>query len=916
MLVWPDQDAEPQGEAVVGVAAVGRPLALKEGGKERGNKGWRLGLVCDFDASTAKHAVHFIPLPSTEDRREEDEEKEKGEDEEVEEEREVELSSQPIMWLPTENDLCAKTMARVASPAPSLSSSSSSSSVYRRPEGVGEDRSTPLLNSAEDIGTRLKVWWGKDKMYYIGTVTGFDAMAGTHVVSYDDGDVRKYVMANKEYFILQQSAPAARRQAAPPPAAAAAAAVRQTSLSSSAVAAVPVGPTAPAHQNGSATPPSFPPSLYIHAKRPPASHQGVSCHLVSNINIFLCLGGLRTLSRRLYHSFHVTPPPSRPPSRPPSHPPSLSFLRLYLSLLHLLRGRLEIEALNDAVFHLKETLPTVMLALGDEERNKLTKQELRALPQQLQVREGRRGGGRGGEMGQNFKSEKLHAYYNDGSMLHPPPTRPTLPPPLPPSLHQDLLTAIGIPRNATILAIDIFRLSLACALFKTKQLEKRLFGLNYIRDVIAKSTNSNETSSSLPPSRPASVSSFSSSFSSSSITSSQQHSRPGSLSLSHGTMALPPILPPSLLVQILTNANIVEELLGASMHIELLTRSPSLLRFLALHHALLPSPHLDSLWHSSLGKHEAVVCVLHTLLVDLLPFLPSALRRYLFDQMATLPFRKWEAETVELMYVFTKEALKAARPGLPATNKEDGEGEGRKEDEGEEAERKTAKVAGGRWRGGGGGWKGSNSSSSNSNIRDKMGQKILAPASNGHGNGLFDGLFGFGLLYKYLLDDKEVREASTFPPSLTSLAITHLVKLMREEEECGRERETVLCKCVANVRAHQSVPASLLLLARTVGTYPLSTAPVVAGAVGGGGGGRGGGMTMREVIDLVLEKQQGVWASLVFEELSWFQREVRRLYGPGREGGREGGRKGGRKGGREGGRKGGRKGEREKGREK
>ena len=189
---------------------------------------------------------------------------------------------------------------------------------------------------------------------------------------------------------------------------------------------------------------------------------------------------------------------------------------------------------------------------------------------------------------------------------------------------------------------------------------------------------------------------------------------------------------------------------------------------------------------------------------------------------------------------------------------------------------------------------------------------IHAPASNVTGNGLF----GFGLLYKYLLDEKEVRETSTLPPSLTSLAITYLVKLMREEEECGREREAVLCKCVANVRAHESVPASLLLLARTVGTYPTSAAPtaavVVAGGMGGGGGGGGGsegegggGMTMREVIALLLEKQQGVWASLVFEELVWFQGEVRRLYGLGMEGGREGGIKGGREGRREGGIKGG-----------
>ena len=51
-------------------------------------------------------------------------------------------------------------------------------------------------------------------------------------------------------------------------------------------------------------------------------------------------------------------------------------------------------------------------------------------------------------------------------------------------------------------------------------------------------------------------------------------------------------------------------------------------------------------------------------------------------------------------------------------------------------------------------------------------------------------------------------------------------------------------------------------------------------------------MTMSGVIELMLEKQQGVWASLVFEELAWFQGEVRRLYGRGREVRREGREKG------------------------
>lgn len=36
------------------------------------------------------------------------------------------------------------------------------------PTGSGSGR---LLFGPEDVGTRLKVWWGKDKVFYSGTVT-------------------------------------------------------------------------------------------------------------------------------------------------------------------------------------------------------------------------------------------------------------------------------------------------------------------------------------------------------------------------------------------------------------------------------------------------------------------------------------------------------------------------------------------------------------------------------------------------------------------------------------------------------------------------------------------------------------------------------------------------------------------------
>ena len=48
------------------------------------------------------------------------------------------------------------------------------------------------------IGKRIKVKWSKGK-YYTGTVTSFDRLTGKHCVSYDDGDIKEYILAKKTF---------------------------------------------------------------------------------------------------------------------------------------------------------------------------------------------------------------------------------------------------------------------------------------------------------------------------------------------------------------------------------------------------------------------------------------------------------------------------------------------------------------------------------------------------------------------------------------------------------------------------------------------------------------------------------------------------------------------------------------------
>lgn len=44
--------------------------------------------------------------------------------------------------------------------------------------GLPTGSSGRLLFGPEDVGTRLKVWWGKDKVFYSGTVTEWNHHEG------------------------------------------------------------------------------------------------------------------------------------------------------------------------------------------------------------------------------------------------------------------------------------------------------------------------------------------------------------------------------------------------------------------------------------------------------------------------------------------------------------------------------------------------------------------------------------------------------------------------------------------------------------------------------------------------------------------------------------------------------------------
>lgn len=65
--------------------------------------------------------------------------------------------------------------------------------------------------------------------------------------------------------------------------------------------------------------------------------------------------------------------------------PTLAVLRLHFTAIHALRARLEPAPLLEAVFHLKESLPALLLALGDGQLKQVAKADVREIPAMLQV---------------------------------------------------------------------------------------------------------------------------------------------------------------------------------------------------------------------------------------------------------------------------------------------------------------------------------------------------------------------------------------------------------------------------------------------------------------------------------------------------------------------------------------------------
>eukprot|EP01032_Pedospumella_encystans_P008886 gene8886-10504_t len=443
-------------------------------------------------------------------------------------------------------------------------------------------------------------------------------------------------------------------------------------------------------------------------------------------------------------------------------PPVSRIILLHLQLIYQLRNFLGVEKFTELAWDLKEAVPFALLRYEDTQIKDLNPKTLNDLLNGLQ-------------------DMMLHLVSNS-------------------STNNGTNSGNQYTSNSAVRdAIDELRLAVAGMLLVCSQLQKRYLGLSMIKDtldVLLPQLDNYVTK------------------------------RYAAIGLSR-SMRAPPTRPgPSppksqritkdYLDKWLVENNILEILFGESLHQDLVAKSDILLLYMGSR-KVLTEKHIDLIWNASLGVHEAVVRVLHQLLVLIVPVLGAPLRNYLFSLMAALPCKDYTEQILQLIKAFTEQALIAS-----------------KEDSNSNTPAASGANAGA-----------SVSAESNNNNSTSYNNPMSLSGNSGAGalgrkgqvvNAPQRQWMGFGVLWQFVQDpavsghhtssgEGGVAGGSGVKPAqdavaegLVDLAVQLLVELLQEEFK--DERELVMQRCLDNIQAGRSVPVSLQILRRTLALFP------------------------------------------------------------------------------------------------
>ena len=183
--------------------------------------------------------------------------------------------------------------------------------------------------------------------------------------------------------------------------------------------------------------------------------------------------------------------------------------------------------------------------------------------------------------------------------------------------------------------IDDFSLALALKCMRSQNLEKRLYGLNEIKDTINISMRKFDYYE-------------------------QLREREANGTAPAGAPVPPPSswTTPDVLVAWVQREQLVDLIFGEGLHDQIVRRCPDVLRFLALRDAF-DSRLLDFVWRASLDKHESVKQAIYFALVEITVSLPLALLDALYSHIRSVPHAEYTQQTVTLLRGFSVCALQS-----------------------------------------------------------------------------------------------------------------------------------------------------------------------------------------------------------------------------------------------------------------
>jgi ubiquitin C-terminal hydrolase len=614
-----------------------------------------------------------------------------------------------------------------------------------------------LAMSESDIGCFVRVWWSKYQRSFYGRVIAYDGPTRQHSIIYEDGDIREYDMQTKAYEIIDISVdPDLVRSVESAGSVHAAAAKivskwyqsRRDAPDTMSESGKSVDTVASANTFGAMTAgtamsaPSV--SVVSTTSALPAEPQFVSRPLATQ-GFGLSYHHINVVN--IYFSeggsdsiFHLLSDPSRPP-------PTSKILLLDLQFVYQMRHMLTTSSFRDLVWEIKEGVSFALSRYDDAQ----------------------------------FKDLTINELVDIFSML------------------RDLiaLTTSADKGSLAEQQLDELRMTLALKLLRCSQIQKRYLGLSMIKDTI----------DAVAPK----IAIFTSKRVQYLIsTKNGRYARDPSPNTTKLAGAAPPTpahqsfpqttLSATEIANWIIQNQVVEEIFGSSIHQDLASKSDLILVFLA-HRKVLTEAHTEIIWQSCRGAHEAVVKVVHQLIMLIVPVIEPNLRMKFFTQISSVPVKEYNEALLLLIKAYTVQALlkmkdeatqtdstKTASTSVDIANTSP-----------VAAKSSSESVA-------------SDSSGSVFSLSSRKGLVVSAPPRQ---------WMGFGILWQFIQDpivsSTENQKTSMVDDSLFDLAIQLLVELL--QLEFMSEREKVMQRCLENIRVGISVPASLQLLRRTLATY-------------------------------------------------------------------------------------------------